>query len=586
MRRKQAIILSADVVGYSRMMHVDDIGTLAALKALWAEVVNPTLRQHDGRVFKLLGDGLLAEFRDAAAAARAATEIQDATLARTADQPEDQKIHLRIAINCGPAVEEGLDLFGDVVNIAARLQEVAETGGIALSGTAFDQLEAETTRHFVNSGERHFKNIEDPVTVWLRPGKAMPGTAPPSIPDHQPARPSLAVLPFASQLADHPSGTRDFFSDGMSEDIVSALSKFGWLSVIARSTMLSYRNRQVTPAEVAAELGVQYVLKGNVRHAGDRVRVSVELSDTETAGQLWNQRFDRDLVDIFAIQDEITNAIAAAIAPEIGRAERGRAARTPPTEVNAWLLYQKALAMIDVNVEATLNEVISTCEAVHGLDAKFAPAYALAARARVQIAQNHRPQNYDTLIAAANDDTKIALALSPQDAVILAIASRVQFGIGRLDLAVAYAKEAAGLNPNSVDAHYALGLAYTVSGEPREAIEFLDKAIAMSPLDQSLHYFLFVRAMALFHLGRNGACVESAERAITLGQCPIWVYAVLPIAYARTGLVELQQRALANLYQEKPGFSVTFAQSGLRRVSPVFLDAFLHGLREIGVPEE
>jgi adenylate cyclase len=309
-QRRLAAILAADVVGYSRLMRADEAGTLAAIKGLWREVVQPSVRAHRGRVFKLMGDGMLAEFGSVVDAANAAEAIQATANALAEAQVEGRPIQLRIGINLGDIVVDGSDLYGDGVNIAARLQEVAPVGGIAVSTGTYESLRGKTGIDFADAGERTLKNIEDPVRVWHWPDTGEPAQKPTAGPARS-SQPSIAVLPFQN-LSSAPDAA--FFADGMTEDVINALSKFSLLFVIARGTMFTYKDKSVGTAQVAAELGVRYVLEGSVRQAGERIRVSVQLVDTETGNPLWTERFDRLLDDIFTIQDEITVSITSRIA--------------------------------------------------------------------------------------------------------------------------------------------------------------------------------------------------------------------------------------------------------------------------------
>ena len=267
------------------------------MKALWAEVVQPSVRAYRGRVFKLMGDGMLPEFGSVVDAANAAEAMQTAANARALDQPDGNAIRLRIGINLGDVVVDGADLYGDGVNIAARLQEAASVGGIAVSAGTYDYLRGKTGFAFVDGGDRELKNIDQPVRVWLWPDtNEQPETAT-SAPSRS-SQPSIAVLPFKNLSTDPDA---EFFADGMTEDVINALSKFRWLFVIARGTMFTYKGKSIGTAQVANDLGVRFVLEGSIRQAGQRIRVSVQLVDTEAGLQLWTQRFDRQVDDLFAI---------------------------------------------------------------------------------------------------------------------------------------------------------------------------------------------------------------------------------------------------------------------------------------------
>ena len=592
MQRKLAAILAADVVGYSRLMRADEVGTLAAMKALWSEVVQPSVRSHRGRVFKLMGDGMLAEFASVVDAANAAEAIQTAANERAGGQAEDNAIRLRIGINLGDVVVDGSDLYGDGVNIAARLQEVAEPGGIAVSATTQEYLRGKGGIVFADGGEKSLKNIDDPVQVWLWPSTAPVGH------DHVPApsvqnasqaksnrssQPSIAVLPFQNLSSDPDA---EFFADGMTEDVINALSKFRWLFVIARGTMFTYKGRAVGAAETANDLGVRFVLEGSVRQAVEQIRVSAHLTDCTTGNTIWSERFGRPRDDLFQIQDEITAAISAAIAPEMDRAERTRGERASSNEIDAWLLYQQAVAQLEYNPEQSLAAAIELCQQVQTLDRRFALAYAVSAEARALLAQNHQPENYDADLKAAFADVSTALTLDARDHRVLATASRVHYGLGQTHEAITYAQAAIQVNPNSPSGYHALAIAYGIGGQAELALDAAARALAISPFDPLVKRIHFIRSGSLLLLGRYAEAAEAVQFASSLGSISIWGYGVLAISYHRLNQPEHRERALAALYEQKPDFSIAFVKHGLRRASSAWVDPFLEGLRELDVPEE
>ena len=331
--------------------------------------MQPSVRAHRGRVFKLMGDGMLAEFGSVVDAANAAEAVQTAANARAEGEAEERRVLLRMGINLGDVVVDGSDLYGDGVNIAARLQEVAPVGGIAVSAGTYEYLRGKTAFAFADAGERSLKNIDQPVRIWLWPSAGEATAAPTPTPSRS-SQPSIAVLPFQN-LSSAPDA--EFFADGMTEDVINALSKFRWLFVIARGTMFTFKSQTVSAADVADKLRVRYVLEGSVRQAAQRVRISIQLIDTEIGNSIWSHRFDRQVDDIFVIQDEITNAIAAALGPEIENAERSRIARLPPTEINVWLLYQQGLAHSSVFSLESYNAAIDILDRVRERDRSTSP---------------------------------------------------------------------------------------------------------------------------------------------------------------------------------------------------------------------
>ena len=328
-QRRLAAILAADVAGYSRLMGVDEEGTLAALKELRRDLADPKIKEHRGRIVKTTGDGLLVEFASVVDAVRCAVEVQREMASRNARVPEDTRIQFRMGINLGDIIKDGRDIYGDGVNVAARLEALAEPGGICVNRVVRDQVRDKLDFGFEDAGEQRVKNIARPLRVYhVRPGQLadeeMSAAQPPlALPD----KPSLAVLPFTNMSGDP---EQEFVSDGIAEDVISALSHYPSLFVIARNSTFTYKGRAVDVKQVGRELGVRYVLEGGVRKAGNRIRVTAQLIEAETGNHVWANRYDRDLADIFAVQDEITHALTTALTPAIADAELRRAIRKPP----------------------------------------------------------------------------------------------------------------------------------------------------------------------------------------------------------------------------------------------------------------
>jgi len=341
-QRRLAAILAADVAGYSRLMGVDEEGTLAALKKLRRELADPKIKEHRGRIVKTTGDGLLVEFASVVDAVRCAVDVQREMSERNTGVPAERRIEFRIGINLGDIIKDGRDIYGDGVNVAARLEALAEPGGICVNRVVRDQVRDKLDFAFEDAGEQRVKNIARPLRVYhVRPGQLadeeMSAAQPPlALPD----KPSLAVLPFTNMSGDP---EQEFVSDGIAEDVISALSHYPSLFVIARNSTFTYKGRAVDVKQVGRELGVRYVLEGGVRKAGNRIRVTAQLIEAETGNHVWANRYDRDLADIFAVQDEITHALTTALTPAIADAELRRAIRKPPESLDAWAAYQRGL---------------------------------------------------------------------------------------------------------------------------------------------------------------------------------------------------------------------------------------------------
>ena len=322
--RRLAAVLSADVVGYSRLMGEDEAGTLAVLKAHRAECVDPEIAAYQGRIVKLMGDGALVEFPSAVAAVECAVAVQRGMAERNAEVPEDRRIAFRIGINLGDVIIDGDDIYGDGVNVAARLQELADPGGVCVSANIHEQVEGKLDVAFDDRGEQTVKNIARPVRVYgVTDGEAGTPIGQPALP--LPDKPSIAVLPFVNMSGD---AEQEYFSDGITEDIITELARFRSLFVIARNSSFSFKGQAIEAKEIARRLGVRYLVEGSVRRAGNRVRITAQLIDAAHDTHLWAERYDRELEDIFAVQDEVTQAIVTAIEPELASAERARAPQT------------------------------------------------------------------------------------------------------------------------------------------------------------------------------------------------------------------------------------------------------------------
>ena len=325
-QRRLAAIVSADVVGYSSLMGTDETGTLDALRAHRAELIDPLIAEGGGRIVKTMGDGLLLEFPSVVAAVECCIAVQTGMAERNSGIADKDAIRFRVGVHLGDIVVEGDDIFGDGVNIAARLQEIGDAGGIANSGTAHENITGRVDAAFADTGDRELKNIERPVRVWRWSPDGVPHDLPEADPLALPDKPSIAVLPFENMSGDP---EQEYFADGMMEDIITALSKFRWFFVIARNSTFVYKGQAVDIKQVGRELGVRYVLEGSVRKAANRVRISAQLIEAETGNHVWAERYDRSLEDIFELQDEITSTIAAAVEPELAGSERERAMRKP-----------------------------------------------------------------------------------------------------------------------------------------------------------------------------------------------------------------------------------------------------------------
>jgi len=582
--RRLAAILAADVVGYSRLIRADEEGTLAALKALRADLIDPKIAEHHGRVVKLMGDGMLAEFASAVDAVRAAVEAQRAVTERNADLPEDKRIAFRIGINLGDVVVDGDDIHGDGVNVAARLEGLAETGGIWVSGGVYDQVRDRIDFPFEDLGEHQVKNIDRPVRVWrwITDGVTAAGTASADEPLPLPDKPSIAVLAF-DNLSGDPD--QEYFADGVAEDIITGLSKFRWFFVIARNSSFTYKGKSVDVKQVAEELGVRYVLEGSVRKAGSRVRISAQLIDALTGNHVWAERYDRELADIFDLQDEMTATIVGAIEPELGSAERARAKRKPPDNLDAWDRYQRGLWHFWRYTREDADEAERLFQSAIDLDPGFGPAYAGIAyllNFHVIYGWTDTP---DQTLGQALRAGQLAVSSDDKDPFAHFALGRTQTLQGDFETAIAELEQAIDLNPNLALAYYGLGFALTWSGRAREALPHFHKAIRQSPHDPALWTFETMTGFAHLHLGEYVEAVEWLRKGARHPNSIFWPNLNLVVAFVEQEEWDKAVAAMDAELELQPDLSVTAVAAMLGSLHPDWKDRYLDGLRKAGLPE-
>jgi adenylate cyclase len=488
-----AISLAADVAGYSRLMGADEEGTLERLKAHRHELVDRKIAEHRGRIVKTTGDGILAEFASVVDAVRCAIDVQQNMATRNSQLPASQRIEFRMGINLGDVIVEGDDIFGDGVNIAARLETLAEAGRLCLSAGAYDQVRDRVDIAFEDMGEQHLKNIARPVRAYRalfdRPRVA---AALPALP--LPDKPSIAVLAFINMSGDP---EQEFFADGIAEDIITTLSKSRSLFVIARNSSFTYKARKAALKDICRDLGVRYVLEGSVRKAGNRVRVTAQLVEA-TGGHLWAERYDRDLADIFAVQDEITTSVSAAIQPALERSERERAVRKSPDSLDAWESYHRGMWHF-AKVDADENQKArSFFRRSIELDPQFAPAAAALALTYLNEITLFRPDLRAVNLPLALDHAVHAVTIDATDAAGHAALARALWMSGRHAESLTKADMAVDLDPNSAAAYGARGGARLWGGFSREAIEPLRTAMRLSPFDPLTPLWLHFTARARY----------------------------------------------------------------------------------------
>ncbi len=578
--RRLTAILAADVAGYSRLMGADEEGTLAALRAHRQDLLDPKIAEHRGRIVKTTGDGILVEFASIVDAARCAIDIQRGMRARNASVPHDKRIDFRVGINVGDVIIEGGDIFGDGVNIAARLEAIAEPGGICLSGQAQENIRDKLDIEFEDEGEHQLKNIARPVRVYrvrVRGGDELATSTHPAL--ALPDKPSIAVLPFQN-LGGDPE--QEYFADGMVEDIISGLSRIKWLFVIARNSSFAYKGKSPDIRQVGRELGVRYVLEGSVRKSAGRVRITGQLIDAATGTHLWAERYDRKSDDIFALQDEITLSVVGAIEPSLRLAEVERVKRKRPDSLDAYDLVLRALPQVFTLMPDGAAKSLPMLERALTLEPDYATALAFAAWCHeiLFVRAGMREENR----LAMSRYAQAALLHGRDDATALTVAG---FCIGLIehDRATAFqAFDAAlALSPSSALTYICGSTLFAWAGDAERAIDWGERAVRLSPFDPL--GFIAFGGISLGHFmrGRNTEAADAARKAIQVNPLFSVNYMCLVAALAKLGNTEEAKAAVARLLGLQPSFSIS-RQCAAVGVVPSLTAALTEAVCSVGLP--
>jgi adenylate cyclase len=561
--RRLAAILAADVAGYSRLIGADEAGTLQAFKTIRAKVLESKIAEHNGRLVKTTGDGFLVEFSSVVDALRCATEVQTHMAERNVTVPTDRRIEFRIGINVGDVVVEDGDIFGDGVNIAARLEGLAEPGGICVSALVQRDAAGKLDLAFEDLGEQQLKNIAQPVRVYRvvteRHAEAAMGLASLPLPD----KPSIAVLAFQNMSGD---AEQEYFSDGISEDITTALSKVRWFFVIARNSSFTYKGQAVDVKQVGRELGVRYVLEGSVRNAGNRIRVTAQLVDAASGNHIWAERYDRELAAIFAVQDEITDRVVATIEPELYAAEHFRSQRKPPESLDAWECVVRALSSVGQDTLTGVAAAEALCRRAIAIAPSYGQAHSLLAWVLVR-GTSRSGGRVRTVLPEAMAEARTALGLDERDPWAHATHGVVLWRMRRHDEAVRAFRRALELNPNFAVAHAQLGLTLAIQGAHEDAAESAEHALRLSPRDLLVGVYASV-AMA--------AARFAARRYVDA------------VAWARNAIERspehLPAEGLATLLRLQPQFSLAWMSENMAYSDDVG-ERLLEGLCKAGMPQ-
>ena len=584
--RRLTAILAADVAGYSRLMGLDEAGTLARLRAHRHDLIDPKIAEHKGRIVKTTGDGLLIEFPSVVEAVACAVAVQRGMAERNTPVPEDQRIVFRVGVNLGDIIVEGDDIHGDGVNVAARLEGIAEPGGIYVSGIVHDQIRDKLDFVFDDMGEQTLKNIARAVHVYrVRLATAETTPNPASVQDASilplPDKPSIAVLPFANMSNDP---DQEFFADGIAEDIITALSRIRWFFVIARNSTFTYKGQAVDVKQVGRELGVRYVLEGSVRKAANRIRVTAQLVEAETGNHVWAERYDRDLADIFAVQDEITERVVAAIEPELYAAEQVRSQSKPPDSLDAWECVIRALSLIGQGTRDENTEAEALCRRAIAIAPGYGRAHSLLAWALLR--RSAYSGDLRTTVPEVSAETQTALALDDRDPWAHFAQGMLLYRLHRFGEAARASRRALELNPNFALAHALLGVQVTHQGAHQEAVDSAEHALRLSPRDRSVgHYASMALSGVHFTAGRYSECATWARNAIEKSPEHIGGHTFLTAALAMEGDLTAAAEARDTLLRLRPDFSLTRMTEN-QPLTGEMHERLREALRKAGVPEE
>jgi len=582
MKRRLAAILATDVVGYSRLIRADEEGTITALKALRVDLIDPKIAEHHGRVVKLMGDGMLAEFPSVVDAVRAAVETQAAVAKHNAGLPEDKRIEFRVGVNLGDVVIDGNDIHGDGVNVAARLESLAEPGGICISGKVYEEVRDRTDLAFEDLGEQQVKNIDRPVRVWrwiANAGVTASVSAKTNEPFQLPDKPTIAVLPFVNLSGDP---EQEYFADGISEDIITGLSKNSYINVISRNSTFAYKSKSTRLRDVSVDSGAQYVLEGSVRKAGQRIRVTAQLIDAASNRHLWAERYDRDLDDIFAVQDEIVGSIVHALVGTDGALERSarqRSIEASTTTQSAYDCYLQAREFYYRHGDVGLEEAEVLFEKTIELDPGFARAYSALAWLHLRRFKLLLTASFESMEQKVLDLAFHALRLDPDDYRAHMTLGRLYSYQGKHAKGRAEFDRALRINPNDTNVLATSADALVYCERVDEALERCQRAIRLNP--NAPDWYWQTLGFTYFHLGRYEEALEALERITDLGQAR----RILAATYAHLSRLDEARHEAEEFMKVVPNFSIKEWARTEPYTDPNELQRYVDGMRKAGLPE-
>jgi len=576
--RKLAAIFAADIAGYSRLMARDEVGTLARLKRCRA-IIDRLIASHHGRIFNTAGDSVVADFASAVDAVQCAVAVQAAIVTENAGGTVNEPMQFRIGVHVGDVMVDGDNLLGDGVNIAARLEALAEPGAICISATARDHIGNKLPLAFDDVGDQKVKNIDQAIRVYRVQVEKLPAQPVVALP--LPDKPSIAVLPFANMSGDP---EQEYFADGMVEEISTALSRIRWFFVIARNSTFTYKGHAVDVKQVGCELGVRYVLEGSVRKSGNRIRITAQLVEAATGNYVWAERYDRDLADIFAVQDEITERVVAAIEPELYAAEHVRSQSKPPDSLDGWECVIRALSLIGQGTRDENTEAEALCRRAIAVAPGYGRAHSLLAWALLR--RTVWSGDLQTVVPEISAETQTALAIDDRDPWAHLAQGMLQQRLGHPGEAARSARRALELNPNFALAHAFLASALGRQGAYQKAVNCAEHALRLSPRDRLVGYYASL-AMAQVHFAgeRYPECVIWTRNMIEKSPEYLPGHFFLTAALAMAGDLAAAAEARGTLLRLRPEFSLTWMNENARQTGKL-AERLCEGLRKAGVPEK
>ena len=579
MKRRLAAILAADVVEFSRLMGCDEKGTLGRLKTLFSQIVNPSIRDRGGRVVKLTGDGLLAEFPSVIDAIEASLAILQAASGIDLDRTDDDRIRLRIGIHIGDVIVEGSDIYGDGVNVAARLEALAEPDSICVSEDVFRQARGKLAAGFRDLGMQQLKNIAHPLRAYsIRPDEAPSRSVGKQLAGRDDRKPSIAVLPFDNMSAD---SEQDFFADGITEDLITALSRLPGLFVAARNSAFFYKGRQSNIKQVGRELGVRYILEGSVRRSGQRLRITAQLLDSKNSLHLWAERYDREVTDIFDLQDDITRNVCAALQVTLTDGEQAALRASGTSSLKAWECVVQAMDIVHSHRKADVKKARRLGEEALRLDPNFGWAWTVVGFSHWEEAFNGWGASPETSLRQAEAAARRGLEIDPQNTDTLSLLGVVQLSRYEFEQAQETMEQAMAIGPTHSQVWGVAGVVAVYSGNLERALKLMDRAMSLSPFFPA--WMPETTSQAYLLMGQTEQALSWARKSVEIEPSYIHGLICLVAALVENGKEEEAVSTAKAIIRSDPGFSSEVWARGQPFRNPAHGDLFLRNLQKAGV---